>query len=65
MNSKQPLHRTDLLDTRIEAHGGQIEVPRKMPPEAKVRLSFQSLESLQTIRSAAKAHERSADSHAL
>lgn len=65
MNSKQPLHRTDLLDTRIEAHGGQIEVPRKMPPEAKVRLSVQRMESLQAIRGAAKAHERSTGLHAL
>jgi len=65
MKPKKPLQRTDLMDTRIEAHRRQIELLRKMPPEEKVRISLAMRESLRELRRIAQAHERPSDRRGL
>lgn len=51
-----PLQRTDLLDTRLSAHRKQIELLRKMPPEQKIRLTFNYMEDMKRMKEAINPH---------
>jgi hypothetical protein len=56
-----PLQRTDLTDTRLEAHRKLIAMLRKMTPEERIRHTFELMESTRRLRQIAREHERPSD----
>jgi hypothetical protein len=52
LKPKQPLQRTDLMDTSLEAHQRLIEGLRKMSPEEKIRITFDYMDDMKRLKEA-------------